>query len=209
MARIDYYFSTLSPYAYFCGTRPAEIAAKYGAELVYKPLDIMALFDRTGGQPLPERHPSRQAYRLIELARTSAKAGLPYHSKPMFFPTNAAPSSYAIIAAQKAFQKSGEGDMGGLVFSLLSACWAEEKDIAQDEVVNACLKEAGFDPALSFSGMLSGAETYSANLEEAVDAGVFGSPFFVVHGDDGAIKGDGGLFWGYDRLDDLDAYLSG
>ena len=67
MARIDYYLSMISPFTYFCGTRPAEIAARHGAELVYKPLDIMQLFARTGGTPLPQRHPSRQAYRLHNL----------------------------------------------------------------------------------------------------------------------------------------------
>ena len=197
MARIDYYLSMISPFTYFCGTRPAEIAARHGAELVYKPLDIMQLFARTGGTPLPQRHPSRQAYRLQELARSSQKSGLPYHEKPMFFPANAAPASYAVIAAQKA----GGGDLAGLVHGLLADCWAEQKDIADDAVIGDRLEAAGFDRGLTFTGMLAGAETYSANLEEAVERGVFGSPVWVVD--------DGALFWGRDRLDDLDAHLGG
>jgi hypothetical protein len=40
------------------------------------------------------------------------------------------------------------------------------KNIAEDDVIRACLQEAGFDPALADSGLLSGAETYSASLEE-------------------------------------------
>ena len=48
---------------------------------------------------------------------------------------------------------------------------------------------------------MSGAETYAANLEEAVNAGVFGAPFYVVD--------SGQMFWGQDRLDDLDAHLAG
>ena len=52
-----------------------------------------------------------------------------------------------------------------------------------------------------FFEVRSGAETYARNLEEAVDAGVFGAPFWVVD--------DGQLFWGNDRLDDLDAHLGG
>lgn len=197
MAHIDYFFSTISPFTYFAGTRLEEIAAKHGATIAYKPLDIQALFARTGGTPLPQRHPSRQAYRLQEIARTSKKTGLPVNPKPAHFPTNPAPSSYAIIAAQKA----GGGDLGKLVHSILAACWAGEKDIAQDAVIKTCLSEAGFDPALADTGLLAGAETYPANLEDAIEKGVFGAPTYVV--DDGAV------FWGNDRLDDLDAHLAG
>lgn len=197
MAHIDYYFSTLSPFSYLAGTRLEEMAARHGGTITYKPLDIMALFPRTGGLPPGERHPSRTAYRAQDLPRQARKAGMKLTLKPAHFPTNAAPSSYAIIAAQNA----GGGDMGALVHGILRAVWAEERDIAGDEVIRDCLAGAGFDPALADSGLLTGAETYAANLEEAVEAGVFGSPFYVVD--------DGQMFWGQDRLEDLEMHLSG
>lgn len=197
MTHIDYYFSMISPFTYLTGTRLEEIAEKHGARVTYKPLDIGQLFARSGGTPLPQRHESRLAYRLQELRRQSAKTGLPLNAKPMYWPTNAAPSSYAVIAAQAA----GGGDLGGLVHGLLRACWAEEKDIAQDDVIRTCLEGAGFDPALADSGLLAGAETYAANLEEAVLRGVFGAPFYITDGDE--------RFWGQDRLDDLDLHLAG
>lgn len=198
LIRIDYYFSTLSPFAYLAGLRAEEIAARHGAQLNYKPFDIMAIFPRTGGTRPAERHPSRMAYRMQELRRQAKKAGMAISLKPPFFPTNPAPSSYAIIAAQAS---GGDGDLGVLAHAVLRACWAEEKDIADDEVVQACLRAAGFDPGLTTSGLLTGAEIYARNLEEAVEAGVFGSPFYVCE--------DGETFWGQDRLDDLDAHLSG
>lgn len=197
MAHVDYYFSTISPFTYLAGTRLEEIAARHGATITYKPMDIMALFGRTGGTPPPQRHESRQEYRLQELRRQATKADMPITLKPAHFPTNAAPSAYAIIAAQAA----GGGDVGALAHGLLSACWAEEKDIAEDQVVRDCLAASGFDADLADKGLLMGAETYARNLEEAVADGVFGSPFYVV---DGAER-----FWGQDRLDDLDMYLAG
>lgn len=197
MAHIDYYFSTLSPFAYLAGVRPEEIAERHGASLTYKPLDIMALFARTGGLPLPQRHPSRQAYRAQDLPRQAKKAGMRLNLTPAHFPTNAAPSSYAIIAAQKA----GGGHLATLAHAILRAAWAEEHDIADEAVIRDCLEKSGFDPELAASGLLAGAETYAANLEEAVAAGVFGSPFFVVD--------DGQMFWGQDRLEDLDLHLAG
>ena len=197
MAQIEYYFSTLSPYAYLAGTRLEEIAAKHGAGIRYKPLDILALFARTGGQHPAERHPARIAYRAQELPRQARKAGMPLTLQPAHWPTNAAPSSYAIIAAQNA----GGGDLGALVHSILRACWAEDRDIAGDEVIRECLQKAGFDPGLADSGLLTGAETYAANLEDAVAANVFGAPFYVVD--------SGQSFWGQDRLEDLDLHLQG
>jgi 2-hydroxychromene-2-carboxylate isomerase len=196
MAHIDYYFSTVSPWAYLAGNRLEEIAALHGASITYKPIDLGSLFPRTGGQPLPDRHPSRQAYRLQELDRQSRKLGMPLNLHPAFWPVNGAPAAYAIIAAQ-----SAGGNVGALAQAFMRACWAEEKNIAEDETIRACLSATGFDPRLADKGLLVGAETYARNTEEAAGAGVFGSPFYVVD--------SGQKFWGQDRLDDLDLHLAG
>ncbi|WP_299402777.1 2-hydroxychromene-2-carboxylate isomerase [uncultured Roseobacter sp.] len=197
MAHIDLFFSTLSPYAYLAGNRAEKVAEKHGASITYKPLDIMALFARTGGTPPKDRHPSRVAYRAQELVRQAKLLDMPFNLKPAHWPTNAAPSSYAFIAAQNA----GGGDLGKLMFSICRSVWAEDKDIAEDAVVRSCLQEAGFDAGLADSGLLVGAETYAANLEEAVERGVFGSPFYITD--------SGQRFWGQDRIADLDAHLAG
>ena len=197
MAHIDYFFATVSPYTYLAGTRLEQIAARHGLSINYKPLDVIALFSRTGGIPPKDRHPSRQEYRLQELRRQSAKTGLPINLKPAHWPTNPAPSSYAVIAAQSA----GGGDLGALVHGLTRACWAEDRNIAEDDVIRECLSASGFDPSLADKGLLAGAETYAANLEEAVNRGAFGAPFYITDTDE--------RFWGQDRLDDLDMHLSG
>ena len=122
MTRIDYFLSTISPYTYLAGNRLEEIAARHGAEIVYKPFDVVATLPRTGGIHPQERHPSRKAYRLQDLARVAVRTEQAFNLNPMHWPTNAAPSSYAIIAAQKA----GGGDVGKLVQTFLSACWARK-----------------------------------------------------------------------------------
>ncbi len=197
MAHIDYYFSTLSPFTYLAGTRLEEIAAKHGATIAYKPLDLAALFSRTGGVMPKDRHPNRQAYRAQDLPRQAKKCGLALNLQPAFWPTNPAPSCYAVIGAAEA----GGGDLGKLVHAYTRSVWADEKNIAEDDVVKACLAEAGFDPSIADSSLLTAAETYAANLEEAVNAGAFGAPFYIV---DGAER-----FWGQDKLDELDMHLAG
>ena len=49
MASIDYYFGTVSPWAYLAGDRLERIAERHGASITYRPLDLPALYDRTGG----------------------------------------------------------------------------------------------------------------------------------------------------------------
>jgi 2-hydroxychromene-2-carboxylate isomerase len=196
MPHIDYFFTTLSPYAYLAGDRLETVAAKHGATVTYKPFDLITAFGRTGGQAPKDRHPSRQEYRAIELTRQSKKLGMPFNLKPAHWPTNAAPSCYAIIAAQ-----NEGGDVGKLCQLFMAAVWAENRDIAQDDVVRDCLEKAGFNPDIAEKGMPQGADTFARNLEEAVEKGVFGAPFYILD--------DGQKFWGQDRLEDLDLVMAG
>ncbi len=197
MAHIDYFFATPSPWTYLAGTRMEAIAARHGATITYKPLDILALFARTGGLPPAQRHPSRQEYRAQELARQSAKLGMKLNLRPAFFPVNGAPAAYAVIAAAR----EGGGDLGALTHAITRAVWAEERNIAEDQVVRDCLTSAGFDPGLADRGLFTAAGVYEANLDEAVARGAFGAPFYIVADTDQR-------FWGQDRLDDLDLHLA-
>ncbi len=79
--------------------------------VTFKPVDIGQLFTRTGGQLPKDRHPSRMEYRMQELKRWSKVLDMPINLNPAHWPTNGAPASYAIIAAQNA----GTGDVGALV----------------------------------------------------------------------------------------------
>ncbi len=195
MAHIDYYFTPLSPFSYLAGLGLEEVAARHGATITYKPFNLFELGKETGFVPPPQRHPNRQKYRLQELKRIAAHTGLPINLQPAHWPTNAVPASAAIISAQVA----GGGDMGKLVNSLMRACWAEDKDIADEAVIAECLSAAGFAPELASQGMLTSVESFERNTNEALDAGVFGAPTYVV-GEE--------VFWGQDRLDYLDRYLA-
>ncbi|MFN3273906.1 MAG: 2-hydroxychromene-2-carboxylate isomerase [Paracoccus sp. (in: a-proteobacteria)] len=197
MAHIDYYLATISPWCYLAGTRLEAIAQRHGATVTYKPLDVLQLFDRTGGTRPADRHPSRMEYRAHELPRWAAHLGMALNLKPAHWPVNMAPSSYAIIAAQQA----GGGDLGGLVHAITRAVWAEQRDISEDAVIRDLLGAHGFDPALADKGLFIGAETYGRNLEEAVAGGVFGTPFYIV-------RESGQRFWGQDRLEFLDRHLA-
>lgn len=196
MAHIDYYFGTASSWSYLAGLRLEAIAAEHGATITYKPLDLQALFLRTGGQRPQDRHPSKQAYRLQEMQRWSEALGMEMNLKPDFWPVNPAPAAYVIIAAQ------AKGiNVAQLSHAVLRAVWAENRNIADDDTLRAILTEQGMNPSIVDTGLLVGAETYSRNLEEAVNAGAFGAPFYII-------RETGESFWGQDRLEFLDKALA-
>ncbi|MFV0292924.1 MAG: 2-hydroxychromene-2-carboxylate isomerase [Paracoccus sp. (in: a-proteobacteria)] len=197
MAHIDYYLGTISPWCYLAGDRLEQIAREHQATITYKPIDLVQLFSRTGGQPPAERHESRQDYRLQEMTRWAEYLQMPFHLHPAHFPVNMAPSSYAVIAAQE----DNTGNMGTLVQGFLRAVWAEQRDISDNSVIRDVLAAAGFDPDLADRGLFVGAEQYSRNLENAVAAGAFGAPFYVI-------RETGQKFWGQDRLDFLAEHLA-
>jgi len=195
MNEIDYYCFPLSPFSYLAGTRLEELAHRHDATITYKPVELMRIFEATGTPAPKDRHESRKSYRLQELSRLSRHLDMLINPQPMYWPANAVPACAAIIAAQN----SGDGDTGKLVHSLLRACWAEERNIADDEVIRDCLAHAGFAPDLGEKGMLSAVETLQRNTDEALRRLVFGVPSYVV-GEE--------VFWGQDRLALLDRHLT-
>ncbi len=171
-----------------------EIAQARGAQISYKPIDFMAVMSNFGGAA--GVRPTRLNYMSQDIVRLAARQNVPLTARPAHWPANPAPASYAIIAAQAA----GGGDTGALVRGFMRACWAEDRDVAEDAVVRGCLSDAGFDPGLADRGLLQGAETYAANNDEAMQRGVVGVPFYLTE--------DGAAFWGQDRLEDLNRHLA-
>lgn len=196
MTVIDYFFSVLSPFTYLAGDSLERLAEKHGAKVNYKPVDIVDLFGRTGGVAPKDRHPSRKAYRMQDLARISKLNGTKINLNPAHWPTNPVPASCAIIAASA----DDSGDQGVLVRAFLRSCWLEEKDIGNAEVVADCLELAGYPRAIMDSFNASSETTFKEYTSEAEARNVFGSPTYVA---------DGQVFWGQDRLSHLDAWLGG
>lgn len=193
MAHIDYYFTVLSPFAYLAGDRMEQVAQAHGATVAYKPVDIMTLFSEMGGTPPAQRHDSRKEYRMQELQRLSKLNTMPMNFQPPHWPTDQKPASALIVAADKAGL-----DAGALSRAVMHAIWAEERDIADEATLDAILSETGISRATLKPHMDNGA--FDRLTREAMGAGVFGAPFYVVEGQ---------RYWGQDRIGHLDAHLAG
>ena len=66
---IDYFFTPVLPWTYLGHDRLVAMAAKHGATIAVKPIDLGEVFPVSGGLPLSKRAPQRQADRLVELRR--------------------------------------------------------------------------------------------------------------------------------------------
>lgn len=194
--RIDYYLSPMSPWTYFGHERLGAIAARYDAEIAVKPVDFGRIFAATGGLPVRQRPPARQAYRMLELARWREYLGLPLNLEPKFFPVNTERASLWIIAAGA---QHGSAQAMALTGAFLAGCWSRELDLAQEQTLSGLSRECGLDPASLAAGEAKARADYDAYTDEALGRGVFGAPTYWV-GEE--------FFWGQDRLDFLERALA-
>lgn len=180
-----YYFCINSPWCYLgLPTLQSMVSAN---AITWKPVLIAELYKATGGVPVPQRAPSRQAYRLAELERWSQRRNLPLNPKPKFFPGQE-------LVALRALQRliDDKAISFELVLDLHQVIWVHEQDIADTEVLKAVFNKHGLDGADLVATDESWAPRLEANTQEALNQGVFGLPGYVVNGT---------FFWGQDRLD--------
>jgi 2-hydroxychromene-2-carboxylate isomerase len=193
--RIDYYFSLASPWSYLGHAEFIRIASENGAGVNYKPVALGKVFPETGGLPLAKRHPARQAYRLVELQRWREKRKIGLKLAPKFWPFDQTLADQLIIA----LAASGAAVESFLPYAF-AAVFDHERNLADETVLSALLGEAKLDAAALLARAKSEAtkNEYTRFGEEAIAAGVFGAPSYVL---------DGEIFWGQDRLSLLEEAL--
>ena len=194
---IDYYLAPQSPWTYFGHARLVQIAKQAGATVRIMPVDLGGqIFPATGGLPVGQRPPQRQAYRLVELQRFSHFLQIPFNLKPKFFPVAGDDAARLIIAVD---QHDGVDTAMKLCGAVLAAVWMQDRDVADASVLQAILQEQGIAADRWQAALAPAAQdAYMAYTRKAMDAGVFGAPSYVVEGE---------IFWGQDRLDFLQRRL--
>lgn len=194
---IDYYISLNSPWTYMGSALLAEIAKRNGATVNVKPAKFGPIFERTGGLPLPKRSPERRAYRLMELKRWREVRNIPLVLQPKNSPSDDAAATRLVIAA-----KLQGKDAHRLATELGRAIWELDEPLGEAAVIAAGAQRAGIDAAAVRAAGPPDAELdrlYDQYTQEALAAGVFGAPSFVLP--------SGEIFWGQDRLELLERAL--
>jgi 2-hydroxychromene-2-carboxylate isomerase len=193
--RLDFYFSFASLWTYIGFQALEDLLQRQGLDVVYKPIDLHAIFKAGGGLPVKQRPPQRQAYRFVEMQRWRDIRGIPLVLKPQHHPSNPEIGHRMLLAALAQGQ-----DVRAFVRHALRVLWVDDADAEDAAVMVKVADRSGLDGAALLSACHDPAilaEEQRLTLE-AVERQVFGTPFFFYRDEP---------FWGQDRLDLLEAAI--
>lgn len=192
---IVFYWDFPSPYAYIGANEIEAVAARHGRSVDWKPVSIGHLW-----KAIPDRTPFpkiKMDYMMHDWTRSAQLAGLPIVTTPDPFPTDAKLPRllfYRLKAQDVAKAKA-------FALAAYRQYWGEGKDIARPEHLAGIVKSLGI-PEAEIAAAAEDAAARQAVLDstaEAIALKAFGTPTFMV---------DGEMFWGSDRIDQIDRWLS-
>lgn len=191
---IEFWFDFSSPYGYIAAERIDEVAARCRRAVNWRPILLGPIFKAVGTAPLTML-PIKGEYSRHDFARVARYYKVAFRL-PEKFPvgTQVASRAYYLIADDDATRAT---DFAKRVFR---AYFAEGRDVADPVVVMELAAAAGVDTAAMAEPLKSEAikERMKTEVDNAMKAGVFGSPFFVV---------DGEPFWGVDKIPMLEEWI--
>jgi len=192
---IDFYFDFSSPYGYFASTRIDALAAGYGRKVKWHPVLLGVVFKKSGAAPLT-MVPLKGEYSRHDFARSARFHGIPFNM-PTTFP----------IASQNAartmlwLQNQGKEDQAiAFAKAAYHAFFVDGQDISDLTKLQPVMAQQGMDVATVTEAINEPTikEQLKKEVEQAIELGVFGSPYMIV---------DGEPFWGFDRFEQLEALL--
>lgn len=185
---VEFWFEFASTYSYLSAARIEAACAEAAVPLVWRPFLLGPIFGAQGMTDSPfKMFPVKGAYMWTDMERCCADLGLPFR-KPSSFPRG------SLLAARVAAAHADAPWAGDFVRAVYHANFADDRDIANDDVIAALLSEIGQDAQAVTAAAIApeGKAALRTATEEAQAQGLFGAPSFVV---------DGALFWGNDRLE--------
>jgi len=186
MKQVEFLFDYGSPTCYLAYTQLPALAAKHGAEIVWKPILLGGVHKATGNRS-PAEVPAKGAWMFQDLQRFAKRYGVPYKTNT-HFPINTLLLMRGAVAMQR------EGRLLPYSDAIFKAMWVDGLNLNDPQVIGGVLHNAGFDPQALLSAANDEAvkQQLKSETEAAVARGVFGAPVFFV--------GEA-MFFGQDRLD--------
>jgi len=192
---IEFYFDFSSPYSYIASEQIEDLAARFGRTVHYKPILLGAVFKVAGSAPLTELYAPKARYSVRDFARSAYCASVPYQ-QPSRFPIASLAAKRGVVWLQQHQPKLAVP----FIHAVYRAFFVDDLDISDAAVVGDIAREVGIDPGEFAAGVqqLETKERLKSEVDRAIAAGVFGAPAIVV---------DGELFWGNDRLPQVERWL--
>lgn len=193
MTHFDFWFSIGSTYSFLTVQRIDDAAAEAGIEVAWRPFSVREIMREMNNVPFVGK-PAKERYMWRDLQRRAQRLGISLNV-PVAYPLEHfdRANRVAVLASREgwceAYVKTAyrywmlEGLPAGDEPNLRACC--EDLDQAYERILEAAAHE---DVETS----------YRQSTAEAKEAGIFGSPSFVVDGTE--------LFWGDDRLEDAIEY---
>jgi 2-hydroxychromene-2-carboxylate isomerase len=195
--QLDFYFDFSSPYSYIASEWVEAVAARHGRAVHWHAILLGATF-QAAELKSPVSYPIKREYSIRDFERSARFARLPYRMPSRFpIPTqNAARVFWWLHDAHSPEQAVAWAHTG------LRAVFTRDCDLSDSAVLRGVLTEAGIDAAAAEAAYTDPLwkERLKRENDAAIAAGVFGAPFFIV---------DGEPFWGNDRRQQIEAWLSG
>lgn len=181
MKTITFYLDFISPYAYLAFERLPQAMMGLSYRVVYKPVLFAAML-KYHGQLGPAEIPAKRDWTFRHILWEARKASIPLQL-PLAHPFNPLP----LLRLAVAREASGAPNrfVCGQVFQHIWQSGASATDDTRLQTLAKLLKP----PRDPDSGEVKA--QLKANTDEAIQAGAFGVPTFVI---------DGRVFWGYDSL---------
>lgn len=194
---IQFYFDFISPFGYFASLRIDDLAGRHGRQVEWTSMLVGVSVLKVMGIPAIVDLPLKGAY-VVNDARRYAR-----QHRIAFNRTDPSATSRSVEAG-RVFAWANETDpaaakqLAGLIFE---SYFVHCLEIAQDQVLSACVSEAGLSWRAFEAARAQGtpAALLRRNVGESIGRGVFGSPFFVV---------DGQPFFGLEKLPLVDEWLA-
>jgi len=186
-ATVEFFFSFRSPYSYLAAARAFALPQQYDIELVWRGVRPMAM----RGQPLPL---AKQLYILRDAAREADALDLPFG--PMYDPIGEGVWRCLCVA-----EYAAEHDrLAAWVITAATAIWGRGVDVRRDDAFVELCRTAGLDSAACLMAIERSdyRERVERNTARLAELGHWGVPTFAF---------DGELYWGQDRIVDLEHAL--
>ncbi len=197
MATIEFFFDYSSPWTYFAFERIEGFCADNGAELVWKPFLVGAVFNKVNPSVYHRREnpvPPKDDYYRKDMVDWARHLGLAV-KRPSVFPLN------SVRALRGALLAIDEGRVSAYSRACFEAYWCHDRDISDPAVLADVAASAGFDPTefLAQIGEDAIKQRLFASTDEIIARGGFGTPTFFIDDDD--------MYFGNDRLEVMQSAL--
>jgi 2-hydroxychromene-2-carboxylate isomerase len=197
-APIDFYFDFLSPYGYFASTRIDALAARHGRSVRWRGFYMRGIMqDKLGQSRSFLEVPLKGDYYRHDAPRMARWFGLPYRSAGLanFISANALRAFWLIDDIDTDMAKRFAREI--FEWQHVRATPPNTPEQVAEAAANVGLSPARLDVAAAVQ-QDEGKARLRSETDAAADAGVWGTPTFIV---------DGELFWGADRLHLVEEWL--